>query len=168
MTMTLVETITVGAGGAASIEFTSIPQDADDLLLLLSSRATVSNASQMRMQFSGVTTGYDFLYLRGSGTAVLANTTTGTFYGLVGFVSNSTSTANTFTNAAIRIPNYTSSANKYYSAEIISENNAAEAWQTLTAGVMNDTTAISSILLFTNLGDFAQYSTASLYKITKA
>jgi len=37
-----IATVEVGAGGAASIEFTSIPADWSDLLVVLSGRSTVA------------------------------------------------------------------------------------------------------------------------------
>lgn len=162
----LIETIEVGAGGAASIEFTGIPQDGVDLQVVIATRSTVTNASQAKIAFNGTTGVYTYRYLRGSGSAVISNSITNDYYGLIGFVNNSTSTANTFTNYKIYLPSYTSSLNKSYSIDAVSENNASEAWQTIVAGIMNNTAAITSILLTNNTGNFAQYSTASLYKIT--
>lgn len=166
MGMQLIETVTIGSGGASSIEFTSIPQDGTDLLVLLSSRPSVTNASQMKIAFSGVTGVYTYRYLRGSGSAVISSSTTNDYYGWAGAINNSSSTSNTFTNFSIYMPNYTSSAYKSYSVDSVSENNATEAWQTISAGIMNSTSAITSILLLNNLGNFVEHSTASLYKVT--
>ena len=164
--MQLIETIEVGSGGAASIEFLSIPDDGVDLLILLGTRSTVTNASQAKIAFNGTTGVYTYRHMRGSGSAVISASTTNDYYGFIGSVNNSTSTANTFTNYQIYLPNYTSSSNKSYSVDAVSENNATEGWQNIVSGIMNNTAAISSILLTNNLGNFAQYSTASLYKIT--
>ena len=44
-TYTLISSVTVGSGGAANIEFTSIPATYTDLLLKLSTRTTRSTAT---------------------------------------------------------------------------------------------------------------------------
>ncbi len=55
--MQLIETIEVGAGGAASIEFTSIPQDGVDLLLMVSARTDRNvGADVVGAQFNSDTT----------------------------------------------------------------------------------------------------------------
>ena len=41
MGMTLIETVEVGAGGASSIQFDSIPQDGIDLVIRMSARNEV-------------------------------------------------------------------------------------------------------------------------------
>ncbi len=68
MTMTLVSTVTVGSGGASSIEWTSIPQSGKDLLILLSARAA-SNAirNDVGVSFNGVTTNRTYRSLYGNG-----------------------------------------------------------------------------------------------------
>jgi len=43
MTMTHISTVQVGAGGAASINFTSIPQTGTDLALVMSGRLSAGN-----------------------------------------------------------------------------------------------------------------------------
>ena len=54
----LIETVTVGSGGAASIEWTAINQDGQDLVIVLSSRngEAVTNVSST-IQINGVTPG---------------------------------------------------------------------------------------------------------------
>jgi len=166
MTMTLVSTVTVGAGGAASIEFTGIAGTATDLLLLLSLRATDA--------------GSDFV----AGDILLNNSYTSAnkrivaFGGTPALVSNSgsdmpvnsvLSTSNTFTNIAFYLPNYTSTTNKTASVDAIAENNSSGSYgsrQIIHATQYNVTSAITSVK-FANAGTLAQYSTASLYTITK-
>lgn len=160
MTMKLVSTVTVGAGGASSIQFTSIPQTGTDLLLLVSGRST--NTSQaFEIRFNGSSASLSDRYLYGSGSAAAS----GTDSAIYGYATQSTDTASTFGNVQIYVPNYAGSTNKSLSVDSVTENNATAALQVLTAGLWANTAAITSLSLsgFT----FAQYTTASLYTITK-
>lgn len=169
--MELIETITLGSS-AASIEFTSIPQDGTDLVLVLSGRIT-QNASywQMEMQFNGDTgSNYAWRSLYGDGSGSVASTNSTTTSIRVGYVqaNSASSLANTFNSQQIVIPNYASSAAKSTSSESVTENNSTSTRAWLAAGSWTGTSAITSIKLESAGFDFMQYSTASLYKITKA
>jgi len=69
-------------------------------------------------------------------------------------------------SVGIYIPNYTSSNAKSASIDGVSENNATASYQTIDAFLWNDTSAITSITLTLSGGNFAQYSSASLYGVT--
>jgi len=169
MGMQLIETIEVGAGGAASIEFTSIPQDGVDLVLKVSTRCS-STAVLLEMQFNADTSAsYAYRWLRGTGSATSSGNAGSGYpstYAMIGWVNGSSATANTFNNQEAYIPNYSGSAIKSFSSDAVDENNATASYQTIQAGGWNNTSAITSVKLFLNAGNFAQYSTASLYKIT--
>lgn len=164
MTMTLVETIEVPSGGASSIEFTSIPQDADDLLLVVSGRGTTAN-SNMRLEFNSSTTGYTRRNLLGTGSSALSQNATNQYPGRI---NSSSTTASTFSNTSVYITNYASSVAKSASVDSVTENNATGADQELTAYSWSGTAAITSLLVGNFDNALAQYTTASLYKITKA
>lgn len=164
MTMTLVSTVTVGAGGAASIDFTSIPQTGTDLIIMLSSRNSSGSTSIIQFNSDSTDTNYTFRRLRGSGSAVLSETANERLY----LENNkSTDTASTFGTFTYYIPNYGGSTAKSFSADAVSENNATAAFQNIAAGRWTGTSAITSIKLLPNTGNYDQYSTASLYTITK-
>jgi hypothetical protein len=156
----LIETVIVGSGGAASIEFTGIPQDGVDLQILVSARTTATDYG-MLVRFNGDTTNVTSAVLRGEGSS--ADSTT--FNGLNGAMSKSDQTANTFGNASVYISNYTSGAAKSFSADGVNENNATAANQVLSANSWSGTSAITSVTISNPSGNLAQYSTASLYKI---
>ena len=84
MAYELIETIEVGAGGAASIEFTSIPQDGVDLVLVLSTR--MDRATDWYSLYARInddsTTAYSRKALSGDGSVVssLVNDVTGKAY----------------------------------------------------------------------------------------
>ena len=155
----LIETIEVGSGGAASIEFTGIPQDGVDLAILLSIRNSSNTSDRIDYYLNGVAPS-SARVLRGSGSAVLSNTAS-TIY----WTEQNNFTANTFASAALYISDYTnSSAAKSISIDAVSENVATEAYQFMIAALQNGTGAITS-LRFDGTSAHVQYSTASLYKI---
>jgi hypothetical protein len=162
---TLISSVTVGAGGAANITFSSIPGTYTDLVVVYSGRSS-GNDTDFQIRFNGSTTGYTVRYLAGSGSSAYSGNLTA--YSLTAQVSWSATTANTFGSTIITIPNYAGSTNKSWSADSVSENNASTAYQTLYAGVWANTSAITSITL-QDIGadNHAQYSTAYLYGLTK-
>lgn len=159
MSIQLIGSVTVGAGGANSVAFNAIPQDGTDLLLLWSSRSNVSATNDL-LGLLQLNSAYDSSAVRMSGDGSNV-TTSASIYPLINRFS---ATANTFSNNCILIPSYTSSANKTVSVESVTENNGNEAYAWLQTG-RYVTGAVTSL----NIGGvIAQNSTASLYKITKA
>jgi hypothetical protein len=165
MAMELIETVEL-ASSASSIEFTSIPQDGVDLLILISGRDSAGTTGPtITLRLNSSTSGYLERRIVGTGSSVLSSTSTGTLLG-VGYIVGNTATASTFGNTAISIANYTSSDAKSVSSDSVTENNATESWQTIVAGSWSGTDAITSIQLFAGAASFASGSTASLYKIS--
>ena len=156
--MKLIESKTL-ATAAAFIEFTSIPQDATDLVVLCNIRLTADNVVATLSFNTGGT--YTRRRLQGGGAGVLSDTASVDL-----IVNPSPSTSNTFSNNAIYIPNYTGATAKSYSSDSVTENNATEAFQTLIAGLWSGTDAITSLKI-TGGNNLASGSTISLYKITK-
>lgn len=164
-THTLLERITVGAAGAASVTFSSIPQTGyTDLKIVFSARsARAANTDDMVIGFNGVNTNLTGRYLWGTGSAAASGTDTQV---LIGEYPTANSTASTFSNCEVMIPNYTSANYKSFSADTVNENNATLAYATLAAGLWSSTAAITSITLKTGSGsNLTQYSTFSLYGI---
>jgi hypothetical protein len=163
MTMTLIETKTLGTA-AASIEFTSIPQTFTDLFLLYSARTTrASVAESVGLNVNGTTSvSIRGLYGTGSSAASFSDGRS------VGFFPSNNATANTFSNSSLYFPNYTGSTQKSVSADSVSENNATEAYQNLHALLYTDTIAITSFgVQCLEGGTLAIGSTFSLYGILK-
>lgn len=163
-----IATVTVGSGGASSMDFTSIPATYTDLVVKLSSRDNRSSATgtDVYIGFNGVTTNLSMRRLYGDASAVYSDSGS---TGNIGIESASTATASTFGNIEVYIPNYAGTNNKSYSADGVSENNASgagAAFAQLTAGLWSNTAAITSIKLTPVSGNsFVQYSTATLYGI---
>ena len=158
MAYELIETIEVGAGGAASIEFTGIPQDGVDLLALVSVRST---STQIQINLNGSASGFAGIRLFGNGSTV----TSGAETVEIGNWSYTSDTANTFGNASIYIPNYTSSQNKSISTDSVREHNATSANQVLNAATWANTAAITSLWLGRVGQTIQEHSSVSLYKI---
>jgi hypothetical protein len=158
----LIETIEVGSGGAASIEFTSIPQDGVDLLLVLSGRATTTQTNAL-VTFNSSSSNFSWRLLNGNGSSANSFSDTTQFFLRC---SQSSDTSSTFGNSSLYVSNYASSAYKSVSIDSARETNATAAALDITAGLWSNTNAITSIGLSFASGNFAQYSTASLYKIT--
>jgi hypothetical protein len=169
LTYIAIATVTVGAGGASSIDFSSIPATYTDLKLVLSTRDSKTSAtwSDMRMRFnSDSSSSYPMLLLYGDGTAPASANQTDT--GIIWVWANSNnSTASTFSNAEVYIPNYTSSSNKSVSINATVENNATVALNAFTAARWTNSSAITSISITPGTANFLQHSSATLYGIKK-
>lgn len=170
-TYTLIASSTVGSGGAASIDFTSIPSTYTDLCVYLSGRSTASFTRRiLRLRFNNSSTASDYTGrdLVGSGSAAssgVQNAGDSTYIQIFDLPA-ANATANTFGNIMIYVPNYANtSIYKSISVDSVAEDNATAAYMSLLAGRYNQNTAISQINLLPDSGNFAQYSTAYLYGI---
>jgi len=164
--MKLIESKTL-ATAAASIEFTSIPQDGTDLVLVISARTNRSTDVDdgMNISLNSSTTGFSTRFLYGYGTTVASGTDT-RWIGSAN--SNGGSTSNTFNNSSIYFTNYTAATNKSYSIDSVSENNGTLALLGIWAGLWSNTAAITSITISPITGpNFVAGTMMSLYKITK-
>jgi hypothetical protein len=169
-TLQKIQTVTVGSGGAASIDFTSIPQTFDDLVIKFSARIT-ANDSSMRLRINGSSSSIysgRYLFSSGSGTPVSGSWSGSTNDNFI-YVNGSTTTASTFSNVEIYFPNYRGSTNKSYSTDQVTENNGTTAYAVLTAGLFSSTSPITSLSLYYtgSANDIAQHSTATLYGVTR-
>lgn len=161
-------TVTVGALGAASIDFASVPSGFTDLVLNLSTRdtAATANTGAVKVTFNSSATGYTNINLNGSGSAA-GTGSAGTTYidaGLNAVMPTAGNTVTTFSNIQLYIANYSTSNNKCVSVDSVGENNAVAAYAGFVVGLWSNSAAISSISVApTTL--FAQYSSATLYGI---
>jgi hypothetical protein len=166
-TFVKIASVTVGSGGASSIDFTSIPGTYTDLCLKLSARGSdANNWVNNRVTFNGSTSGYSSKLLYGTGSAAAsANNSVTDAVDYSGYGTGSIATSSTFGNTEIYIPNYAGSNNKSLSIDGVSENNATAAIAALTAGLWSNSTAINRVTLTPSTGTFVQYTTAVLYGI---
>ena len=158
-----ISTITVGSGGASSIDFTSIPATYTDLKLVVSARADVTDTT-IRLTFNGSATSYSGKRLYGNGATASSDASATTYLGFVGMAENP-ATANTFGSAEIYVPNYASANYKSVSIDGASESNGATQYAMLFAGLWSNTAAINQITMLASTGNFKEFSSATLYGI---
>lgn len=170
-TFVKIATVTVGAGGSAALDFTSISSSYTDLCLKVSARGTTTSGARdslfATLKFNNTATTYSVVALRAAGGTPSASSTGGPSGG---YVDASNFTANSFSSTDIYIPNYAGSTAKSFSIDSVTEQNAT-GWDTimgLEAALWNGTSAINQITLTLDYGNFAQYSTATLYGISKS
>ena len=164
-TFELIASSTVGSGGAASIDFTSIPSTFTDLQLMLSARGA-STALYANIKLNNSSSAiYSLRTIYGDGSAAASQNDSGATYFERFLMVSSAYTANTFSNGMLYIPNYAGSTNKSVMFDSVNENNATSSQSFMVAGLWASTAAINQITLTPNTGNFAQYSTAYLYGI---
>lgn len=164
-TFVLISSVTVGSGGQAAMEFTSIPQTYTDLLVKISGRSALAAVGDnATTSFNNNTSNRSQRSLYADSGTVSSFTYT-TFYI---WLPGSNATASTFGNTELYIPNYTSANNKSFSNDVTTENNGTAAELALSASLWSNTAAITSVKVTCNGGNFVQYSTAYLYGISNA
>jgi hypothetical protein len=164
-------TVTVGSGGASSVDFTSIPATYTDLVLKISGR-TAASQGVAEVSFNGLTTNLSsrILYTYGTSSGSIGSATYASSI-RAGYIVGTDYTASTFANNEIYISNYAGSNNKAVSIDSVGENNASEAYSSFNAGLWASSSAITSIkLTVLNNGTgaastFVENTTVSLYGI---
>ena len=157
-----IATVTVGSGGAATIDFTSIPATYTDLKLVCSTRDDRGGTQNgTNISLNGSTSNFTHKGMQSDGSAVASFS----IPRFTNYNNASGSTANTFANNEIYFANYASSNYKSFSSESAEENNATTAYILIGAHLWSDTAAITSITLTPDTANFVQYSTATLYGI---
>lgn len=163
-TFELIASSTVGALGASSIDFSSIPTTFTDLCVKISIRGDrlIEIDDQIIVKPNNSTSGITFIHIRGNGSTVTAGLVNRTY------VPASGSTNSTFGNGEIYIPNYAGSANKYFYVDTAAENNATTGYTSMQAFLWSNTAAINQVVIAPVSGTgFVQYSTAYLYGVNK-
>jgi hypothetical protein len=163
----LLEKIVVGAAGASSVTFNSIPQTGYTDLVVKTSLRETGTSSVFGITFNGNTSGYSTMRLNGTGASAGSTSSSGAaaIDGIV--LPGSDATASIFGNTEFYIPNYASANYKSVSIDAVTENNATTAYQRLIAGLWSNTAAITSISFATPFQNFVQYSTFYLYGVAK-
>ena len=164
-TFELIQAYTVGAGGAAYIEFATIPSTYTDIKLIYSLRSD-NGDDYFALTLNGSSSSFTTRDIQGNGSnATSANRADNL---LVYTQDPSSMTSNTFSSGDIYFPNYAGSTNKSFSQDTAYENNSSGAGMALRAGLWSNTAAISTIRIAKASGNFAQYSTAYLYGVKNA
>jgi hypothetical protein len=172
-----IQTSTVGAGGASSISFTSIPATFTHLQIraLAKNSENASGSGYLVVQFNSDTaTNYSYHDLYGSGSTVTASGAASTTFvnGGFGIPRSNASAANMFGGSIIDILDYANTS-KYKTTRSFNgadTNNVAGAtYIDIGSGSWRNTNAITSITITASNGfNHTQYSSFALYGIKGA
>ncbi len=168
-----IATTTVGAGGAATIDFTSISGTYKHLQLRFIGRGTsTSNPLALNYTFNGVTSSSYTAYhdLQGDGSSASAAGFGANTYAIVRnwIPGSNLSNTTTYGVAIMDILDY-ADTNKYKTVRTLSgfdRNGSGEVH--FSSNLFMSTNAISSISLYPESGNWAQYSSIALYGIKGA
>jgi len=164
----LLEKITVGAAGASSVTFSSIPQTGyTDLVVKISNRNGTTGLSfaGLTVAFNGSSSSFTFRTLGYYGGNIQSYNESAFGSNSVGYAAGSAATANTFSNVEIYIPNYTSSINKCISVDGANGNMSSDTWFHMESGTWASSAAITSLTF--NTGAMVAGSTFYLYGVAK-
>ena len=170
-----IATVSVGSGGAATIDFTSIPATYTHLQIRAISRdtrAVSTNTNNMRVGNGSIDTGNNYAthYFDGDGSATYASWASS--YSSMAYMiePSANATANTFGALIIDILDY-ANTNKYKTFRFIGgcDINGTGGQIGMTSGVWMNTAAITDIRFFNNANsNYAQYTHYALYGIKGA
>jgi hypothetical protein len=165
-----IATVTVGSGGAASAEFTSIPSTYQHLQLryIAKNSATSSNL-YLYLQFNGDSTSETYAnhWLRGNGASATAGAATGqnvSLYNPSAEVPGNT-TASLFGVGVIDILDYASTTKNTTVRKFSGQDSNGSGDVIITSGLWPNTAAISSILVKLGGQNLAQHSQVALYGV---
>jgi|LakMenEpi03Aug12_release.lakeMendotaPanAssembly.Ray.scaffolds.fasta_scaffold121372_5 hypothetical protein len=166
-----IATVTVGSGGAASIEFTSIPGTYAHLQVRGILRSAVASGGDFAaLTFNNVGgSSYATHYLYGTGTSGQAFAFSSSAYIYLDFVAGAAQTASVFSGYVLDILDY-ANTNKNKTVRWLGGNDLNGSGNiSFQSGLFNSTNAITSLKLQTNSGaNFSQYSHFALYGIRSA
>ena len=160
-----IATQTVGAGGASSVTFNSIPSTYTHLQIRGIVREASGGFDQAFMQLNSDTgSNYATHNLNGNGSAAGAGATASTTSMSVAAIPGSNQTASIFGATVIDILDY-ANTNKYKTVRSLSgtdNNGSGYAW--FASGLWQNTSAVTNITIFSTY-NFVQYSQFALYGI---
>jgi hypothetical protein len=155
-----IATVTVGSGGASDVTFTSIPSTYTNLQIRFLARSSGSPDTKVQYNSDTTTTNYRTHLLYGDGSSVTASTLANTAY--VGYIATA---SNTFGASVVDVLDYTNT-NKYKTAKSLAGYDAnGSGYIILYSHLWMSTSAITSIKIYPDSGNFTQYSQFALYGI---
>jgi hypothetical protein len=166
-----IATVTVGSGGASSVVFSSIPSTYKHLQIRYISRTSSTNANpegDLAVVYGSPHAGNGYAHiLYGNGSSAGAFNSGGVSYSqYASYTTTASQTANAFAAGVLDVLDY-SNTNKLKTWRTLGGWDAnGSGFISLSSGIHNDTSAITSISFGMNSGaNFAQYSSFALYGI---
>jgi hypothetical protein len=171
-----IATVTVGSGGQASVEFTSIPQYYEHLQIRGIGRSSqiADGTNYIFLKFNGSSqTEYAYHDLVGTGASAGSSATANSTLILAGQLPRANLLANSFGANIIDILDY-SNTNKNKTVRCLTGvdynglSNSQPGYIRLQSGLWINTSTVTSIQLTSESGNFTQYSHFALYGIKRA
>jgi hypothetical protein len=166
-----IATATVGSGGAANVEFTSIPSTYTHLQIRALGRTDrAATGDWISIQFNGTTSSsYALHELVGDGSSASAGFNSSVTATAVQRFAGANATASVFGVFVLDILDYTNTNKNTTIRGLGGTDNNGSGIVSLTSGLFNSTNAITSIKFFPGAGsNFAQYSSFALFGIKGA
>jgi hypothetical protein len=162
-----IATVTVGAGGASSIEFTSIPSTFQHLQVRMISRSTqAASLVGLQLRVNGISAAtYARHQLYGDGSSAVATGQSGYSAMFAGTTSAASGTASAFGAAIIDLLDYANTAKNPVARTFGGVDLNGSGYIHIDSGLRPVAEAVSSITLVVSAGNFAQHSTAALYGV---
>lgn len=165
-----IATVTVGAGGAASIDFTSIVGTYSHLQIRgIARTANAATYGGLRLQVGNgsIDTGttYNTHDLYGNGSTVTSSNTINNTNMYAGTISSASLGASIFGVAVVDLLDY-SNTNKFKTIRSLGgADGNGSGYAYFSSGAWRSTSAINTIKLFATSGNFVQYSSFALYGV---
>lgn len=166
-TFSLISAITLG-GATASVSFTGIPSTFTDLCLKWSARGSVSGNSNLNLRLklnNSAVTEYSAIQLYAFSAAASSIDTGFAYVTIDSGAPSAGDTASTFGYGELYLPSYTVSTNKPFGSVFTAESNTSSVIRGFRAMLWRNTSAVTSLDLTTNSGDFETNSSFYLYGI---
>ena len=167
-----IATVTVGSGGASSIEFTSIPGTYQHLQIRLIARSTASDTNndlKVQVGNGSVDTGSNYAqhYLYGTGASAVAEgaASQSSPYLIYRAMTAANATASVFGAGVIDILDYASTSKTKVMRSFGGHDRNGAGVVTVASTLWNSTSAITNIKLTTSANNFAEFSQAALYGV---
>ena len=163
-----IATVTVGSGGASSIEFTSIPSTFHHLHLRMIFRNSSTNGSSRttKLTFNADTAAnYAYHQLYGDGSSAAANADSNVNYIFTSTTTISTDTASVFAAMLLDVLDYASTSKFKTVRGFHGRDQNGAGLALLDSGLWRSTSAVTSLTLAPIGNNFAQHTTAALYGI---
>lgn len=160
-----IATTTVGAGGASSITFSSIPSTYTHLQIRLFGNA---GSSDTFYRLNGDTgSNYVRHYIYGSGASVASSTSLAQTSGSLGYIPVTADT-NIFGTAVFDLLDYTNTNKNKTTRSLAGHDKNGSGLIVLYSGLWLNTAAVTSVTVLPNTGNFNQYTSVALYGIKGA
>ena len=163
-----ISTVTVGAGGASSITFSSIPSTYTHLQLRLSAREVTGGFDQMYMRVNGDTgANYSKHNVGGSGASGLVyGGSASTSSVSIGVIGGSNQVANTFSVSVTDFLDYANTSKYKTIRELGGCDNNGDGDIFFNSGLWQSTSAVNTLTFTVGGGTaFSQYTQFALYGI---